>query len=411
MSPLNSPDAKKQRVRLVDEHATVGDRVVSAESSSEDDEMDPLTAETVARRDANHELQIPHATERAVDLPEDESDQDQGDFARFLVSTMNTRKAVSPRHGAEPREVAIRKGTEPDHDAVEQPQDALGEAHESSADEEDSRSISDQSDDSAGSIELSFAAHPLADENTPAMSTRARYSATTPERAVLSPDTNPFTIDSPSSADYAQWPPLSGSADRPAAGRVDLDVLGSLGPDSPPGQSSDLLDAGDLVRQAELLRAEPSIERHTQAVFDAETQLPDFTVPDPVEFDLSSDDSRYSDEQGIGEATEVESLEAPLDDENIMAYVKAKQAEGYDLSAIQFALERTSMRALLADAVLYASKRGKGVPQGFRGIWSEDDDRNLLGTNVDKLAKLDRIHKEDECEARRLWLEEYNQTT
>lgn len=96
-----------------------------------------------------------------------------------------------------------------------------------------------------------------------------------------------------------------------------------------------------------------------------------------------------------------------LTDDEQDAFFEAQQARGYSEADIIAALKCTSMRADLAKLVLLAFRRGKGIPRDIAGIWTQEDDLALEGSDATKLKRLSMKHGWDECQARMEFLEEF----
>lgn len=159
--------------------------------------------------------------------------------------------------------------------------------------------------------------------------------------------------------------------------------------------SSHRLSRSALPSREDLLHRR---QADTQAIYDADTQALDLGMPEIPQF---------SSESG-SVAGDFDALdEDAMDDAELQTYIVIKTADGCDERMIVRALERTSMRKSLADMVLDALLTGEDVPQGCQGIWSEQDDQDLQGSNSRILQRLDKIHSAGEVRARMAWLAEY----
>lgn len=124
----------------------------------------------------------------------------------------------------------------------------------------------------------------------------------------------------------------------------------------------------------------------TQALLTTKTQLPDFSIPEPSGGWDPSPSLSPPPEHHPASPTQSE-ITADLD-----AWIDARIAVGHTPSNVELALKSTSMDAELATAVLSHLRKGDGVPQEMRGVWTEEDDADLEATDARRLERLERKH-------------------
>ncbi|PPJ49568.1 hypothetical protein CBER1_01910 [Cercospora berteroae] len=184
-------------------------------------------------------------------------------------------------------------------------------------------------------------------------------------------------------------------------------------PDSPGSQD------GTRNRQ----RARPL---ETQDFYNAETQQADLTMPLPLDTDDEDGDEDEEDDQTAHDSTETmeqyassqamraDSPPADLgsedESERLESWMTTMKVRGHNESAIIEAIKCTSLQLDLAEFVLMHVKGGKGIPTDVPGVWSEDEDEQLEGGNAKAIRLLEKKHGWDACRARLNYLEQYRDT-
>ena len=188
----------------------------------------------------------------------------------------------------------------------------------------------------------------------------------------------------------------------------------------------DLSDVDDVSEADAPLKELAALARggpDTQAILDAETQLPDLSIPpmpdlSEVDEGVSAPASPVSASQTHDSAHPRRSDDAPApapsavaapaaDEDDLDAYVDAMRVRGHDEAAVVHALRCASLRPELAELVLLEAKWGKGLPADVPGVWSPREDAVLEGSDARALRRLEEKHGWDECEARLRFLEMY----
>lgn len=97
-------------------------------------------------------------------------------------------------------------------------------------------------------------------------------------------------------------------------------------------------------------------------------------------------------EPALARLTPIETGYQPLEERAAMLNIEALIQSGRDPSLIQEAALRTSADPALFRIVLRSLELGKGVPQRTRGVWTDEDEGVLLGTDARALRRLERKH-------------------
>ena len=128
----------------------------------------------------------------------------------------------------------------------------------------------------------------------------------------------------------------------------------------------------------------------TQAIFQKQTQTPDFTVAEPVGgWDSQSTPPSSSDES---EALDV--------DVQTDAWIDAHINEDFSEEQVTTALKSCTMDTSLAEEVLkHLGSEGK-IPDNRRGVWTERDDEDLGSTDARTIQKLEKKHGANGIKAR-----------
>lgn len=128
----------------------------------------------------------------------------------------------------------------------------------------------------------------------------------------------------------------------------------------------------------------------TQAIFQKQTQTPDFTVAEPVGGWDSQSMPPSSDDES--EALDV--------DVQTDAWIDAHINEDFSEEQVTTALKSCTMDTSLAEEVLkHLGSEGK-IPDNRRGVWTERDDEDLGSTDARTIQKLEKKHGANGIKAR-----------
>ena len=128
----------------------------------------------------------------------------------------------------------------------------------------------------------------------------------------------------------------------------------------------------------------------TQAIFQKQTQTPDFTVAEPVGGWDSQSTPASSDNES--EASDV--------DVQTDAWIDAHINEDFAEEQVTTALKSCTMDTSLAEEVLkHLGSEGK-IPDDRRGVWTERDDDDLGSTDARTIQRLEKKHGADGIKAR-----------
>ncbi len=128
----------------------------------------------------------------------------------------------------------------------------------------------------------------------------------------------------------------------------------------------------------------------TQAIFQRQTQPPDFTVAEPVGGWDSPPMPASSD-------NESEALDVDVQTD---AWIDAHVKEEFSEEQVTSALKSCTMDTSLAEEVLkHLESEGK-IPGDRRGVWTEMDDEDLGSTDARTIQKLEKKHGADGIKAR-----------
>lgn len=159
----------------------------------------------------------------------------------------------------------------------------------------------------------------------------------------------------------------------------------------------------------------------TQDILDAETQQPDFDIPPPPDSDSESEEDLPSDPLQPPSSpplapTTTSTSQRPLaetqtlPDSDLNTYIDTMVvAHNYSEASVINALKCTSMRPELAELVLLLEKAGKGLPNDVAGVWSEEEDRVVEGSNARELKLLVEKHGWEEVEGRMRFLQDWRE--
>lgn len=176
------------------------------------------------------------------------------------------------------------------------------------------------------------------------------------------------------------------------------------------------------VNHSALQGPEEAIE-DTQALLNGKMPMLDLTVPDPDE-DWSSvihppssppplpasilSQDKFKDDSATEDA-EVEVLDEEEANMELQKWAEERIAAGVPLQHIEIALRSTSNNLDLAEVVLESLARHAGVPQSMMGVWTEEDDADVVAVDARKIARLHHKHGEDAFDRRFNFLEIYNE--
>ena len=163
----------------------------------------------------------------------------------------------------------------------------------------------------------------------------------------------------------------------------------------------------------------------TQALLNGKMPMLDLTVPDPDEdwgseihppssppslpaSVLSQDKLDYDAAREDADVVVLDEEEANMELQN---WAEERIAAGVRLENIEIALRSTSNNLDLAGVVLESLAQHAGVPQSTTGVWTEEDDADVVAVDARKIARLHRKHGEDAFDRRFNFLEIYNERT
>ncbi|KAK3648396.1 hypothetical protein LTR56_007513 [Elasticomyces elasticus] len=97
-----------------------------------------------------------------------------------------------------------------------------------------------------------------------------------------------------------------------------------------------------------------------------------------------------------------------LEEDDIDEYITAtKLRYNFSEEAIMHALKATSIRPDLAEIVLFDQKAGRKFPTDVPGIWTPEEDAIIEGGNARLIRQVQARHGSEECDKRLTWLEWY----
>ena len=157
-------------------------------------------------------------------------------------------------------------------------------------------------------------------------------------------------------------------------------------PKAEPSESDSRLETG----ATEAYDAQRAIRSETQAIFQRQTQPPDFTVAEPVGGWDSPPMPASSD-------NESEALDVDIQTD---AWIDAHINEKFSEEQVTAALKSCTMDTSLAEEVLkHLESEGK-IPDDRKGVWTEMDDEDLGSTDARTIQKLEKKHGADGIKAR-----------
>ncbi|KZF21175.1 hypothetical protein L228DRAFT_262224 [Xylona heveae TC161] len=149
----------------------------------------------------------------------------------------------------------------------------------------------------------------------------------------------------------------------------------------------------------------PATTLDTQAIFALDTQLLDLDIPEP--------EGGWEAFGEPAEEAEPERLQSSVADGDevgdIDGWIETQTSAGYEMDNVLLALKCTSMQADLAQIVLDSFKNGHGIPPDIPGVWSEEDDAILEGSDGRKLRQVEEKHGAKAFNLRMEFLESYRE--
>ena len=136
--------------------------------------------------------------------------------------------------------------------------------------------------------------------------------------------------------------------------------------------------------------AQRATRSETQAIFQKQTQTPDFTVAEPVGGWGSPPMPASSD-------NESEALDVDIQTD---AWIDAHINEKFSEEQVTTALKSCTMDTSLAEEVLKHLEREGKIPDDRRGVWTELDDEDLGSPDARTIQKLEKKHGADGIKAR-----------
>ncbi|KAK5679731.1 hypothetical protein LTS10_007679 [Elasticomyces elasticus] len=97
-----------------------------------------------------------------------------------------------------------------------------------------------------------------------------------------------------------------------------------------------------------------------------------------------------------------------LEEDDIEEYITATKVRyNFSEEAIMHALKATSIRPDLAEIVLFDQRAGRKFPTDVPGIWTPEEDAIIEGGNARLIRQVQARHGSEECDKRLTWLEWY----
>lgn len=156
----------------------------------------------------------------------------------------------------------------------------------------------------------------------------------------------------------------------------------------------------------------------TQALL-RETPQMDFTVAEPDEgWDMQMPPLPSSPPIPVSQAIANEDdiandPEVMLTEEDLIAklesWMDAQLESGIDPDALELALKSASNNPDLADIVLECLRKGEGVPEDVRGVWTEEDDECLEAVDARRINRVMEKHGQEALDGRYEFLRLFNE--
>lgn len=99
-------------------------------------------------------------------------------------------------------------------------------------------------------------------------------------------------------------------------------------------------------------------------------------------------------------------VQTASESEGVEEWVQKRIVEGQSVDHVLLALSCTSMDAELADQVLVLLSSGQGIPNDRPGVWTEQDDEVLMGTEGRAIELLNKKHGKEYFNRRYKYLED-----
>lgn len=148
----------------------------------------------------------------------------------------------------------------------------------------------------------------------------------------------------------------------------------------------------------------------TQALLAGQTQVADFSLPEPdggwEVLMPSSPPTRIpaSSQTAEGAAEEEPETDTEENETDITArldeWIDSHVADGMEAEDVALALKCTSMEADLAEEILPYLAKHKSIPSDLRGVWTEEDDKDLDASDARNITRLEKKHGKEGFDAR-----------
>lgn len=383
-------------------------------------ERKALTAENLALAQAEHN---PRRDNRALDIAPDDEDQDQGAYAGYLENLMQNA-ASNGRINKDSLEAlkskhqhldALAKEHDNDGDSVDDDKNVgldLGGEDDDDDNDVGENVNSDDIADNDSSIYIAPDGRRIDMKNIPIM---IQTQDIDPNLDYSSP-LRPQSPDYPAPLDPDHTPRQSPYKTQTQNGDLeyldeeeDIDDIQLDLPD-PPGGWESRSSQGSKAHNHTVIDNAPrpaprdkgngrARELYTQDIFSAETQEPDFDIPDPAS---SQPDTQKHLPEPVIESQVMEG-------EDTQAFVEQQVELGHEEQDVYTALFQTSMRPELCVDVLEETRQGRGVPTNVAGIWPESEDQIIEGGDAVKIRQLHEKHGSAECNARLQFLRDWRE--
>ncbi|GAM89799.1 hypothetical protein ANO11243_078380 [Dothideomycetidae sp. 11243] len=376
-----------------------------------------LTEENLAQMQAQQK-ELMHG--RAKDLPEDDQDKDQTEFADLLQSILPETMTAGLWSGGRPTFRSFPDEEIPESEVSARPSTSDVSSPELGTPPKESaplpRASSEASSDKTATLRrtstrmrtTTFAQSPH--KHTRHSGSRNAFA----EVGNGTPSTNWSTM--PQAVMLSSPPTLPRHA-----GSSQLEIISQtieLDLPEPVGGwyavlSSELSEhqLPEFNSDTDVQRTGDKIYADTQAIFDVDTQALDLELPD-IDDNLKAGADSENFKPRKARRSDYDRNDSrppsPIDSggEDLEGYIQAKLRAGHKESHVLRALEATSMQKRLAENALMFLARGRPLPKTVAGIWTEEDDKDLYATDPVKLAGLERKHGAREVERRHAFMEE-----
>ncbi|SLM36990.1 TRF2-interacting telomeric protein/Rap1, C-terminal [Lasallia pustulata] len=184
----------------------------------------------------------------------------------------------------------------------------------------------------------------------------------------------------------------------------------NLGVVSPEGSWEENIAAKEESGKAPEIDETQPRTMDTQALLAGQTQTPDFLIPEPDggwdDLMPSSPPSRVPVQSKTAEdaAEEESDTDTEENEADITArldeWIDSHVAAGMETEDVALALKCTSMEADLAEEILPYLAKHKTIPGNVRGVWTEEDDRDLDAGDGRRIRCLQEKHGQEGFDAR-----------